>query len=126
MRKLVIILLFSLAMAFGQQVPPQPCANMTYPVNRPTNRPPVPPASWRSPQAAIVWVDLTVDTYGNVKDPVIGISGGKDADEAVLKAIRTWTFHPAICGIQPVETRIHIKMNLGVGKPGTALHSSAE
>jgi TonB family protein len=119
MRRSILILLFSSALAFAQQLPPQPCANMTYPVNRPTNRPPVPPASWRSPQVAVVWVDLTVDDHGNVKDPAIAISGGKDADEAVLKAVRSWTFQPAMCGFRPVETRIHIKINLGVGKPGS-------
>lgn len=118
-RSVLILLLFSSALALAQQASPNPCANMTYPVNRPANRPPVPPTAWHSPKAAVVWVDLTVDDHGNVKYPSIAISGGKDADDAVLKAVRDWTFQPAMCGIQPVETRIHIKMNLGVGKPGT-------
>jgi TonB family protein len=108
-------------MAFAGQQPEKPtCANMAYPVNRATNKPPIPPSSWRTARTEVIWVDLTVDTRGNVKDPSVSISGGADADEAVLKAVREWTFQPAMCGLQPVETRIHIKMNLGVGKPGSA------
>jgi TonB family protein len=114
----VLILLLTSVAAFGQQAA-EPCPNMVYPVNRPTNKPPVPPSAWRAPQAAVVWVDLTVDNHGNVKSPAVAISGGKDADEAVLKAVRNWSFQPAMCGLQPVETRIHIKVNLEVGKPGT-------
>ncbi|MDR3762825.1 MAG: TonB family protein [Acidobacteriota bacterium] len=126
MRILAVGLLLFASAASAQLAPPhaqtpaEPCSNMIYPVNQPTNRPPVPPATWRAPQSAVVWVDLTVDNRGNVKDPVIAVSGGKEADEAVLKAVRHWTFRPAVCGIQPVETRIHIKLNLAVGKPGSA------
>lgn len=120
MRKSVTVLLFASVLAFAQHVAAQTCANMTYPVNRATNQPPVPPTSWRSPQVSVVWVDVTVDTRGHVKDPAIAVSGGKDADEAVLNAVRNWSFQPAVCGIQPVETRIHIKMKLGVRQPGAA------
>ena len=115
----LLMLLATTVLAVAQNTPAPACANMSYPVNRPTNRPPVPPSTWRSPQSAVVWLDLTVDARGNVKEPAIAISGGKDADEAVLKAVRQWSFQPAMFGIQPVETRIHIKVNLGVGKPGS-------
>jgi len=102
------------------QDPAQPCSYMTYPVNHPTNKPPLPPSGWRSEQSAVVLVDVTVDQHGYVKDPAIAISGGEVADAAVLKAVSKWTFQPAMCGLRPVETRIHLKINLGVGKHGTA------
>ena len=124
----LIVLLVCSSAAMAQLAPATPaapaCSYMTYPVNRPTNKAPLPPASWHTAQSAVVWVDVTVDVRGYVKNPAISISGGEAADAAVLKAVREWTFQPAMCGLQPVETRIHLKLNLGVGKPGTAPHET--
>ena len=118
MRKLYpLILTFVLiAVAYGQKSGIAPCENPTYPINSPTNKPPVPPSYWRPPQSAVVDADLTIDAKGSVKDAVVVNSGGKDADEAVLKAVRNWTFSPAMCGLVPVEMKIHVRINLQLGK----------
>ena len=34
-----------------------------------------------------------------------------DFDPAAVKAVRQWTFEPATCGGQPVETEIEVEMN---------------
>lgn len=102
-----------MALAYGQK---SPCENPTNPINGFANKPPTPPSSWRAPQRASVGLDLVIDTKGNVKEAVIVSSGGKDADEAVLAAVRKWTYSPAMCGSKPVETTIHIKINLQLGK----------
>ncbi len=114
MRKLyvLIVLLLSFAAAQGQNPGGAPCENPKYPVNRITNKPPVPPADWRAPQSAVVGVDLTIDTNGKVKNAVVVYSGGKDVDESVLQAVRNWAYVPAMCGTTPVEMTIHVKMNL--------------
>lgn len=118
MRKNILLVLFCLLLgaAQAQQAPNMPCRNVIYPVNRPGNKPPVPPTSWRPPKSAVVWVDLTIDTHGRVKDAVVTSSAGKEADDAVLKAVRQWTFDPARCDFTAVEMTIHAKVNLELGK----------
>jgi TonB family protein len=102
--------------AYGQNPGIAPCENPTYPINRVTNKPPIPPSNWKAPQGAVVGVDLTIDEKGSVRDAVVVFSGGKDADAAVLNAVRNWAYSPAMCGVTPVETRIHVKINLQLGK----------
>jgi TonB family protein len=118
LRKLYkLILPFVLmAAAYGQKPATATCENPTYPINRFTNKPPVPPSNWKPPQSAVVGVDLTIDEKGSVRDAVVVFSGGKDADDAVLKAVRNWAYSPAMCGVTPVETKIHVKINLQLGK----------
>ena len=118
MRKhyLLMILLLSVLAAQGQSGASAPCENPKYPINNITNKPPVPPASWRAPQSAVVGVDLTIDTNGNVETAEVVSSGGKDADDAVLKAVRNWTYLPAMCGSQPVQIKIRVKVTLQLGK----------
>jgi len=110
----VAVLLLSAAVAQGQ-LASEPCVNPKYPVNRITNKPPVPPATWRAPQSAVVELDLTVEANGNVANAVIVTSAGKDADAEVLKTVRTWSYQPAMCGMKPVEMKIHVKINLQLG-----------
>ena len=118
MRKLytLILPLALIAVAYGQKSGIASCENPTYPINNVTNKPPVPPPNWRPPQNAVVGVDLTIDVKGRVKDAVVVYSGGKDADEAVLRAVRNWGYSPAMCGSTPVETKIHVRINLQLGK----------
>lgn len=118
MRKFYTLLLplVLMAVAYGQKSPVAPCENPTNPINGFGNKPPTPPSSWRAPRSAVVGLDLVIDTKGNVKDAVIVYSGGKDADDAVLEAVRSWTYSPAMCGFRPVETTIHVKINLQLGK----------
>jgi TonB family protein len=111
----VAMILLSALAALGQTAS-RPCENPKYPVNRITNKPPVPPASWRAPQSAVVELDLTVDESGNVANAVVVSSAGKDADASVLKTVRTWSYQPAMCGMKPVEMKIHVKINLQLGK----------
>jgi len=119
LRKLsTLLLLFVLmAVAHGQKSTVPSCENPTNPVNGFANKPPIPPSTWRAPRSAVVGLDLTIDTKGNVKDAVVIYSGGRDADNAVLEAVRSWTYTPAMCGSTPVETKIHVKINLQVGRP---------
>lgn len=112
----LILVLFLVAVANGQNRASTPCENPSYPVNSVTNRPPVPPSTWKPPQSAVIIVDLTIDKKGAVKDAVIVTSGGRDADDAVLKAVRNWTYSPAKCGFAPVEMTIRAKINLQLGK----------
>jgi TonB family protein len=118
LRKFYILLLpfFLIVAAQGQSPANAPCENPKYPINGINNKPPVPPSTWRAPQNAVVGVDLTIDKKGQVKNAVVVVSGGRDADEAVLKAVRNWTYSPAICGSTPVEMTIHAKINLGLGR----------
>lgn len=118
MRKFYLLLLFSIfvTVAQGQNPVNAPCNDLKYPVNGVSNKPPVPPSSWHTPQSAVVGADLTIDRRGSVKNAIIVISGGKEADDAVLKAVRNWTYSPAMCGFTAVEMTIHIKINLGLGK----------
>lgn len=113
---LLMVMVLSVAAVQGQSAASAPCENPKYPIKRSTNKPPVPPASWRAPQSAVVGVDLTIDTKGNVKNAVIIYSGGKEADKAVLKAVSSWSYLPARCGVKPVEIKIHVKINLQLGK----------
>jgi TonB family protein len=118
MRRIVLpvaIIVLSAVAALGQ-IGSKPCENPKYPVNRITNRPPVPPATWRAPQSAVVELDLTVDENGNVANAVIVTSAGREADASVLKTVRTWTYQPAMCGMKPIEMKIHVKINLQLGK----------
>ena len=112
----VVMMLLFVAALQGQTGASGSCQNPTYPVNRITNKPPVPPATWRAPQSAVVELDLTVDPNGNVTKAVIVSSAGKEADDAVLKTVRTWSYQPAMCGLKPVEMTIHVKINLQLGK----------
>jgi len=112
----VAMILLSAAMAQGQIASSRPCENPKYPVNHITNKPPVPPATWRAPQSAVVELDVTVDENGNVANAVIVTSAGKDADASMLKTVRTWSYEPAMCGMKPVEMKIHVKINLQLGK----------
>jgi len=105
-----------LSAAAQGQLASLPCENPQYPVNNVTNKPPVPPATWREPQSAVVELDLTIDEKGNVAKAVIVSSAGKDADAAVLKTVRTWSYQPAMCGTKPVEMKIHVKINLQLGR----------
>lgn len=112
--KLILPFVF-LAGAVGQGSPAASCQNPTEPVNGVTNMPPVPPSSWHAPQSAVVGLDLTISANGKVKDAVVVYSGGRDADEAVLQAVRNWTYSPAMCGSKPVETKIRVQINLKLG-----------
>jgi TonB family protein len=103
------------AVAFGQGSAMKSCQSPTYPINSISNKPPIPPSSWRAPRSAIVGVDVTIDTKGKVKNAVVVSSGGNDADESVLQAVRDWTYTPATCGDVAFETMIHVKINLQVG-----------
>ena len=118
MRKLYTLLLplVLMAVAYGQKSAIAPCENPTNPITGFANKPPTPPSSWKAPRNAVVGLDLVIDTKGNVKDAVVVYSGGKDADDAVLEAVRNWTYSPAMCGLTPVETKIHVKINLQLGK----------
>jgi len=118
LRKLytLILLLLLTAVAYGQSRATPSCDNPTDPINGVTNRAPVPPSSWRAPHSAVVGADLTIDKQGKVKDAVIVNSGGKDADNAVLIAVRNWTYTPAMCGLTPTETTIHVRISLQVDK----------
>jgi TonB family protein len=113
---LLVLPLVFVAAALGQKAAGASCENPTYPVNNVTNRPPVPPSNWIAPQSAVVGVDLTIDATGHVAAAVVVYSGGKGADEAVLKTGRHWTYTPAMYGTTPVATRIHVKINLQLGK----------
>jgi len=112
---LTLLLVLTAAM-HGQKYGIAPCENPTYPINSVTNKPPIPPSNWKAPQSEVVGVDLTIDEKGSVRAAVVVFSGGKDADDAVLKAIRNWAYSPAMCGGTPVETKIHVKINLQLGK----------
>ena len=112
---LTLLLVLTAAM-HGQKYGIAPCENPTYPINSVTNKPPIPPSNWKAPQSAVVGVDLTIDEKGSVRAAVVVFSGGKDADDAVLKAVRNWAYSPAMCGVTPVETKIHVKINLQLGK----------
>ena len=118
MRKLFLlaVLVATTSLAYGQKQADSPCEYPIYPVSRAGNKPPVPPSYWIAPQSAVVGVDVTVDPSGNVKDAVVVYSGGRDADDAVLQVIRKWTYSPAMCGSKPVQIKIHVKLNLQLGK----------
>jgi TonB family protein len=119
LRKLSVFLLplLLLAAAQGQSSATAPCQTPRYPVPRITNKLPAPPSNWRAPQSAEVGLDLTIDRNGNVKGTAVIYSGGRDADEAILKTVRNWRYVPAMCDLTPVEMKIHVKFNLGVEKP---------
>jgi TonB family protein len=115
--RILIIPFLLIAGAYGQKSNPAPCDNPTYPVSRITNKAPVSPSTWKAPRSAVVDLDMIVDREGNVRDAVVVHSGGPDADDAVLKTVRTWGYVPAMCGATPVEMKVHVRINLRLGKP---------
>ncbi|NUP10469.1 MAG: TonB family protein [Polyangiaceae bacterium] len=58
-----------------------------------------------------VEVEVTLDEAGRVTSARVLASGGKDFDEEALKAVRTFTFAPAIKDGKPVASRFHVPLH---------------
>ncbi|MDX1519621.1 MAG: TonB family protein [Gammaproteobacteria bacterium] len=68
--------------------------------------PDYPRRALRSGIEGVVTVEFTIDTGGNVQDPVIiEADPPKIFDRAVLKAIKKWKFNPEMKDGQPIEIR---------------------
>ena len=37
---------------------------------------------------------------------------GKDADTRAMEAVRQWRFTPAMCGIEPIEAKIQVQVDI--------------
>ncbi len=79
-----------------------------------SNPPASPPDSWagRGPKSALTRLELTVDKKGRVKNPVVVQSGGKDVDKQAMEAVQRWRFTPAVCGTDPIETKIQVEIDI--------------
>ena len=71
--------------------------------------PQFPAAALLSRQQGTVVVELTVDQDGRPIDAAIVESAGDLFDQAVLDAIQTWRFDPAVRGGQPVPVRWQVR-----------------
>ena len=58
-----------------------------------------------------VRVSFIVGTDGKVHSPLILESMGESSDRAVLAAVRTWRFRPAMCNGVPTETEGKIQFS---------------
>jgi TonB family protein len=55
-------------------------------------------------------LELTVDKKGRVKNLTVVESGGKDVDRQAMEAVRQWRFTPSMCGADPIEAKIQVKV----------------
>lgn len=98
------------SMGMAQQVP-APCAQPSPP--KATFTPAAsPPDQWigKGKRKATTLIELTVNKKGKVRDPRVIESGGHDADESALSAVRNWKFTPSKCGKEPIEARIRVSI----------------
>jgi TonB family protein len=77
---------------------------------RPVRQPePVSPATSRGRSQVVM--QLVVGSDGKPADVHVMSAPNPDFDHAAVKAVRQWTFEPATCDGQPVETEITVEMN---------------
>ncbi len=75
-----------------------------------------PPGSWvgKAPKRGESQLEITVDKKGNVHDPVVIQSGGRDVDNAAIEAVRRWRFTPAMCGKDSKETKVRVVVTINL------------
>jgi TonB family protein len=49
---------------------------------------------------------------GRVKNLGVVDSGGKDVDRQAMEAVRQWRFAPSMCGADPIEAKIRVKVEI--------------
>ena len=68
-----------------------------------------PPTAMAERREGTVTLEITVETSGQVSDPKVIESGGREFDEAALGAVDQWVFAPAEEVGKPVAARIRVK-----------------
>jgi TonB family protein len=81
-------------------------ASASYPSNAPR---------LKSGESVSVAVSFVVDENGDVIDPKVIESSGKQLDEAVLQALRKWKYQPALKQGTPVKVKITFKQTFRAG-----------
>jgi TonB family protein len=59
----------------------------------------------------LVVLNIVVGTDGKPHDLRVTSAPNRDFDEAALEAVRQWTFKPATCDGEPVETQVAVEVN---------------
>jgi TonB family protein len=57
----------------------------------------------------LVRVSFIVGSDGHVHSAFVTYSGGDDGDQAVLRAVRSWRYRPALCNGVPTDSEARVR-----------------
>jgi len=60
----------------------------------------------------LVGVSFIIGSDGHVHSAFVTYSGSDDDDEAVLRAVRTWRYRPALCNGVPTDSEARVRFTI--------------
>ena len=65
-----------------------------------------------APDGPLVRVSFVIGPDGRVHSPFVLYSGGVSEDAAVLRAVRSWRYRPALCNGVPTDSEVRVRFSI--------------